>query len=195
MSKEKENGYSQEELVTLQDEVGRVLPCYIEHSVEIEGNEYVLLRPVDDTVEIFSWQADKEEEAFLVEDEEVLDKIFPIAQAVLAEDDLTLKRSAYALTVAGEIAPPDEEDILTLEIDDEEGQAQLEPEQLQFLANFYHENHEYEIFKRLDPLLLFARLNKAGQLELLSPEEFQRVQPLLETQLAQLEDQMFDDME
>jgi hypothetical protein len=61
---------------------------------------------------------------------------------------------------------------------------------LQFLANFYHEDHEYEVFRRLDPLLLFARRNNAGQLELLSPEEFQRVQPMLEEQLAQLEDEM-----
>ncbi|MFB2982239.1 DUF3727 domain-containing protein [Microseira sp. BLCC-F43] len=190
MSTAKENGYSQDETVILKDETGRELTCYVEQSLEAEAKEYVLLRPVDDTVEIFSWQADQEEEAFLVEEEEVLDEIFPIAQAVLAEQDLTLKRSAFALTVAGDVPPPTEEDILTLEIDDEAALAPLEPEQLQFLANFYHEDHEYEVFRRLDPLLLFARRNNAGQLELLSPEEFQRVQPMLEEQLAQLEDEM-----
>ncbi|HAX76633.1 MAG TPA: DUF3727 domain-containing protein [Cyanobacteria bacterium UBA11372] len=190
MSTAKENGYSQDETVILKDETGRELICYVEQTLDVEAKEYVLLRPVDDTVEIFSWQADKEEEAFLVEEEEVLDEIFPIAQAVLAEQDLTLKRSAFALTVAGDVPPPTEEDILTLEIDDEAALAPLEPEQLQFLANFYHEDHEYEVFRRLDPLLLFARRNNAGELELLSPEEFQRVQPMLEEQLAQLEDEM-----
>ena len=193
MSTAKENGYPQDETVILKDETGRELACYVEQSLDVEGQDYVLLRPVDDTVEIFSWQADKEEEAFLVEEEEVLDTIFPVAQAVLAEQDLTLKRTAYALTVAGEVPPPTEEDILTLEIDDEAAPSPLEPEQLQFLANFFHEDHEYEVFKRLDPLLLFARRKQAGQLELLSPEEFQRVQPMLEEQLAQLEEEMYDE--
>lgn len=195
MSNEKNNGSFQDEPVTLQDETGRELTCFIEQSLEVDGQEYVLLRPVDDTVEIFSWKEESPEEAFLVEDEETLEQIFPVAQAVLAEQDLLLKRSAFALTVAGEVPPPTEEDILTLEIDDEESPAGLEPEQLQFLANFFHEENEYEIFKRMDPLLLFARIGKTGQLELLSPEEFQRVQPLLEEQLAQLEDQMFDEEE
>ena len=48
-----------------------------------------------------------------------------------------------------------------------------------FLASFYHEEQKYEVYTPLDPLLFPARRNKAGQAELLSPEEIQRVQPLL----------------
>ena len=186
MSKQKENGYSQEEPVILTDETGRELACYIEQSLEVEGKEYLLLLPVDSPVEIFAWQEDSEDEAVLVEEEDTLNLIFPIAQAVLAEQDLTLKRTAYSLTVAGELPPVDEEEILTLEIEDDA--TNLEPEELQLLASFYHEEQEYAIYTPLDPLLFFGRFNQNGKAELLSPEEFQKVQPLLE-------DQLFDELE
>ncbi|MBD2181739.1 DUF3727 domain-containing protein [Planktothrix sp. FACHB-1355] len=188
MSKQKENGYSQDEPVILKDEAGRELACYIERFLEVEGKEYVLLLPVDSPVEIFAWNEDFEDEeaATLIEDDESINKIFPTAQAVLAEQDLVLKHTAFSLTVAGELPEVDEEEILTLEIEDEISQQQ--PEELQFLASFYHEEQEYAIYTPLDPLLFFGRLTQGGKAELLSPEEFQRVQPMLEEQL-------FDELE
>lgn len=188
MSKKKENEDFQNKPVIIKDEAGLELACYIERSLEVEEEEYVLLLPVDSPVEIFALNEDSEEEeaATVVEDDETLDKIFPVAQAVLAEQDLILKRTGFSLTVAGELPEVDEEEILTLEIEDDI--TQLEPEELQFLASFYHEEQEYAIYTPLDPLLFFGRLNQEGQPELLSPEEFQRVQPLLEEQL-------FDELE
>ncbi|GAB1545450.1 DUF3727 domain-containing protein [Scytonema sp. NUACC21] len=168
--------------ITLTDEKSRTLECYIEHSLEVDGQEYVLLLPVDSPVEIFSWQGDdEEEEAILVEDEAVIDEIFDTAQVVLAEQNLMLKNTAYALTVAGELPPVEESELFTLEIEDEG--TDLEPEQLQLLANFYHKEQEYAIYTPLDPLLFFARISKNGEPELLSPEEFRKVQPLLEEHL------------
>lgn len=173
--------------VTLTDEVGRTLPCYIERSLFVDDQEYVLLLPVDSAIEIFAWQVEgEEEEAVPVEDDATIDKIFPVAEAVLAEQNLILKHTAFSLTVDGELPPVEETELFTLEIE-EEG-TELEPEQLQLLANFYHEDQEYAIYTPLDPLLFFARLNASGLPELLSPEEFRIVQPLLEEQL-------FDEME
>ncbi|MDZ8026578.1 MAG: DUF3727 domain-containing protein [Nostoc sp. SerVER01] len=168
--------------ITLTDEKGRSLECYIEHRLEVDGQEYVLLLPVDSPVEIFSWQGeDEEEEAVLVEDDAIIEQIFGTAQAVLSEQNLTLKNTAYALTVAGDLPPVEESELFTLEIEDEE--ADLEPEQLQLLASFYDEHQEYAIYTPLDPLLFFARIAKTGEPELLSPEEFRQVQPLLEEHL------------
>ncbi|HEY9872377.1 MAG TPA: DUF3727 domain-containing protein [Candidatus Obscuribacterales bacterium] len=181
-----DNDSSQPESVTLTDAAGRSLTCYIEHSVEVEGTEYLLLLPVDSPVEIVAWNEDAEEEATLLEDDAEIDKIFGDAQAVLSELNLTLKRTAYSLTASGELPPVDEQDILTLEMD-EEG-TDLEPEEFQFLASFYHEEQEYAIYTPLDPLLFFARLDGKGKPELLSPEEFKKVQPMLEELL-------FDEME
>lgn len=169
--------------ITLTDEKGRSLECYVEHSLTVDEQEYVLLLPVDSPIEIFAWEGDEDnEEAVLVEfDDAIIDDIFATAQAVLAEQNLVLKQTAYALTVAGDLPPVEESELFTLEIEDEE--ADLEPEQLQLLANFYHEDQEYAIYTPLDPLLFFAKITKTGEPVLLSPEEFRKVQPLLEEQL------------
>ncbi len=177
-----ENDHAQAVSITLTDDKGRSLECYIEHSLSVDGQDYVLLLPVDSPVEIFSWLGDGEdEEAILVEDDDKIDTIFETAQAVLAEQNLTVKNTAYALTVAGELPPVEESELFTLEIEDEE--EDLEPEQLQLLASFYHDDQEYAIYTPLDPLLFFARITHTGKPELLSPEEFRKVQPLLEEHL------------
>ena len=182
-----ENEHFHAASVTLTDEAGRSLACYIERSLFVEEQEYVLLLPIDSAIEIFAWQTDgEEEEAIPVEDDAIIDPIFALAEAVLAEQNLILKRTAFALTVAGELPPVEDSELFTLEIE-EEG-ADLEPEQLQLLASFYYQDQEYAIYTPLDPLLFFARLNTSGQPELLSPEEFRKVQPLLEEQL-------FDELE
>ncbi len=183
-----ENGQSNNGNVTLTDETGRSLSCYIEHSLDIEGSEYLLLMPVDAPVEIVAWDEDEEDDAdaTLVEDDEEIDAIFSDAKAVLAEQNLTLKRTAYTLTVAGELPPVDDDEVLTIEI--EEDNVELEPEEFQFIASFYHEEQEYGIYTPLDPLLFLARRNAAGHPELLSPEEFKKLQPYLE-------DLLFDEVE
>jgi Protein of unknown function (DUF3727)/Protein of unknown function (DUF1292) len=176
--------------VTLKDEAGRSLLCYVEKSLEVEGKDYVLLLPVDSPIEIFAWEPDEEddEEETLVDvEEEELDEIFSTARAVLAEQDLTLNRTALTLTASGDIPLATEEDIITLDLGEDEG-ADMDSEQFQLLANFYHEEQEYAVCTPLDPLLFFARLTPEGQPELLSPEEFQAVR-------SQLEDQLFDEME
>jgi hypothetical protein len=168
--------------ITLIDDTGRSLECYIEHSLLVDEQEYVLLLPVDSPIEIFAWQGeDEEEEAILVDDDAIINQIFGTAQAVLAEQNLIVKNSAYALTVAGDLPPVEESELFTLEIEDED--TELEPEQLQLLASFYYEDQEYAIYTPLDPLLFFARMSPTGQPELLSPEEFRKVQPLLEEHL------------
>ncbi|HYW21604.1 MAG TPA: DUF3727 domain-containing protein [Nodularia sp. (in: cyanobacteria)] len=168
--------------ITLTDDTGRTLECYVEHSLSVDGQEYVLLLPVDSPIEIFAWQGDEEEEeAVLVDDDDVINQIFATAQAVLAEQNLIVKNTAYALTVAGDLPAVEESELFTLEIEDEE--ADLEPEQLQLLASFYDTDQEYAVYTPLDPLLFFARISTTGKPELLSPEEFKKVQPLLEEQL------------
>ncbi|QNP30131.1 DUF3727 domain-containing protein [Cylindrospermopsis curvispora] len=178
-----ENDRADVDLITLTDEKGRSLECYIENSFEIEGQEYILLLPVDSPIQIFAWEGHgDEEEATLVEDDQTIDRIFSTAQAVLSEQNLTLKNTAYALTVTGELPPVEESEILTLEVEGEEEQ-ETEPEQLQLLTNFYYEDQEYEIYTPIDPLLFFARKTQSGKPQLLSPEEFNQVQPLLEEYL------------
>lgn len=167
--------------VTLTDEAGRSLLCYLELSFEVEEREYMLLHPVDSPVEIFVWQEDEEEgEETLVDvDAPEINQVFATAEAVLAEQNLKLKHTAISLTIEGDLPEFIEEDILTLEI---ENGHEPEPEEFQFLASFYHEEQEYAIYTPLDPLLFIAQMNANNQPELLSPEEFQQIQPILEEQ-------------
>jgi hypothetical protein len=180
-----ENGQSDNGSVTLTDEAGRRLTCYIEHSLAVEGSEYLFLVPVDSPVEIFVWNDEEDEDladATLLEDDDEIDSIFSDAQAVLAEQNLTLKRTAYTLTVAGELPAINEDDILTIELEDDE--VEQDPEQFQLLASFYHEEQEYGIYTPVELVPFLAQRNNAGQPVLLSPEELEKVQPLLEELLS-----------
>lgn len=185
----KDNGNSNEESVTLTDEVGRSLTCNIEYSMNLEGQEYALLLPIDSPVEIFTWQGDDTDEAAIpVEDETEIDKIFDTARVVLQEQNLTLRRTAVTLTVVGELPEfPDEDDMASDADPDEES----EFEELMWLTSFYHEEQEYAIYTPLDPFFILARMNDDGKPELLSEEEFQRLEPML----PMLEDQFFDELD
>jgi hypothetical protein len=185
----KDNGKSNEESVTLTDEVGRSLTCNIEYSMNLEGQEYALLLPIDSPVEIFTWQGDDTDEAAIpVEDETEIDKIFDTARVVLQEQNLTLRRTAVTLTVVGELPEFPEEDDMASDADPDE---ESEFEELMWLTSFYHEEQEYAIYTPLDPFFILARMNDDGKPELLSEEEFQRLEPML----PMLEDQFFDELD
>jgi hypothetical protein len=180
-----ENELDDEEKVTLTDEEGRSLECYVENSLEAEYTTYLLLMPVDTPVVILAWDGEDEEEfsdAILIEDSEEIEQIFADAKAVLAELDLTLRNTAYTLTVSGELPPLEDDEIITLEIDSED--KPLEPEELQFLASFYSQEHKYSIYTPLSPLLFLAKYNQQGEIELVSPDERQ-MQPILEELLIE----------
>jgi uncharacterized protein YrzB (UPF0473 family) len=173
------------ELVTLTDEAGRTLACYIERELELklDGKTYLLLLPVDAPIEIFAWNEDDEiAELVSVEEDEEIDLIFADANAVLSEQNLTLKRSAFTLSAVGELPPLDPNEVVTIEIDEED--ENLEPEEFQILARFYNEEQEYAICTPVDPLLFFGTADeKTNTVTILSAEEAERIQPLLEDML------------
>jgi uncharacterized protein YrzB (UPF0473 family) len=182
----------EEEIVTLTDEKGRSLSCTIEYSIEIEEQDYVLLLPVDTPVEIFTWheeEGDDDDAAVFVEADEEIDTIFDTAKVVLEEQNLKLQRTAVTLTVSGELPEfEDEEDLIDTD-DNHNGESDYE--ELMLLARFYHEEQEYAVYTPLDPFLLLARMKSNGEVELLSDEERERIEPLL----PMLEDQLFDELD
>jgi Protein of unknown function (DUF3727)/Protein of unknown function (DUF1292) len=170
------------ELVTLTNELGRELPCYIERELELDGNTYLLLLPVHAPIEIFAWdEEDDLTELVSVEEEEEIDRIFADAHAVLSEQNLTLKRTAFTLSAIGELPPLDPTEVVTIELDEED--ESLEPEEFQILARFYNEEQEYAICTPVDPLLFFGKADAKGVVSLLSETEAEQLQPLLEDML------------
>lgn len=172
------NGRSGSEIVTLIDDTGRSLDCLVEKAIKQGDAHYYLLMPIDAPVTIIVWDDEKDTDAAIwLEEESEISEIFADAQAVLAEFDLTLKRTAYTLTVEGEIDSIEDEEILTIEIEEPNGE--IESEEFRFLVNFFHERQEYEIYTPLTPLLFLAKGTLNGQLELLSKDELNNLQPLL----------------
>ena len=172
-------------VVMLSDDEGRSLSCYVEKSIDLDGDEFLLLLPVHLPIEVFVWEADDDGDEMLADiEEDNIDEIFPSARAVLAELDLLLERSAHTLTAVGDLPEADEEDCFSLEIgESEDGQSATE--EFQMLASFYHNDSQYTLCTPLDPLLFFARRDKAGNVALVEPEEFQSMR-------SQLEDKLFD---
>ncbi|MGC1307693.1 MAG: DUF3727 domain-containing protein [Phormidesmis sp.] len=173
-------------VVTLTDEDGRSLQCYVEKTMVVEDTEFLLLLPVDLPIEIFVWQSDEDnadEEVLVDVEDDDIEALFPSARAVLAELDLLLARSAHTLTAEGDLPEADEEDCFLLETggDDEEPIT----EEFQTLATFFHEGAQYTLCTPLDPLLFFARREPDGSVTLVEPEEFQKMR-------SQLEDKLFD---
>ena len=178
-----DNEPEEAESVTLLDDKGRSLDCYVENSLEMDDHAYLLLMPVDIPVVLIAWDEESGEEeedleAVLLEDYEEIGRIFEDAKAVLAELDLSLKYTAYTLTVSGELPPIEDDDILTLELESDD--EALEPEELQFLTDFYHEEQHYSIYTPLAPLLFLAKSHPNGKVELVSPEDEQTQQILEE---------------
>ncbi len=179
--------------ITLSDETGRSLLCYIELSVEVEGKEYALVNPVDYPVDVFGWietDEDEDEETLVPVEDAELSEIFSTAQAVLAEQNLKLKRTALSLTVEGDLPDVQEDDILVLEV--EETGIGKEQEEYQLLATFFHEEQEYSIYTPMDPVLFVVRLTDGEKPQLLSPEEFQAIQPKLQ---PYFEEHLFEELE
>jgi len=176
-------------VVMLTGEDDRQLACYVEKSIDLNGSEFLLLLPVNLPIEIFVWEADDEsddDEAEVLVDieEEDIDKLFPTARAVLAELDLILERSAHTLTAEGDLPEADEEDCFSLDISEEDDEHSV-TEEFQILANFFHEDAQYTLCTPLDPLLFFATRSAEGAVELVEPEDFQKMR-------SQLEDKLFD---
>ncbi|MFO0166557.1 MAG: DUF3727 domain-containing protein [Microcystis sp.] len=169
-----ENELEEADVITLWDEQGRSLDCYIENAYETDDLTYMLLVPVDTPVMILAWDEESEEEesdAFLIEDSEEIERVFADAKAVLAELDLLLKPTAHTLTVSGELPPLEEDNVLSLEIDSDAPSSSSEPEELQFLASFFSEDQKYSIYSPLAPLLFLGVGDGEGKVELVSPDD------------------------
>jgi hypothetical protein len=168
------------EQITLTDDQGKALVCFLAATLQVDNVPYLLLQPINNSVQIFAWA---EDDVLEIIDEEEEAKIFDTAKAVLAEHDLKLQNTAYTLTVTGELPEIEEEEIVTVDTE-EDGDC----EEFQELAHFYHEEQEYSVLTAIDPLLFFARETPNGGYELLAPEELEKLQPYIEEYLIEVDE-------
>ncbi len=157
----------------LDDLNGNELFCYLEQLVNIEGEEYALLTPVDTPVSLF--KINDKDEPELIEKIEKNEQILRNADAVLQEHDLRLIRSAVTLTVSGELEEPVYDDL-------EEDHLEEDSETYELLVNFNVLEEEYGLYIPLDPFFIVGKLKDKGA-TLIEDEQFDRIQPLIESEL------------
>ena len=157
----------------LNDSNDNELFCYLEQLVNIEGEEYALLTPVDTPVSLF--KINDKDEPELIEKIEKNEQILKNADAVLQEHDLRLIRSAVTLTVSGELEEPIYDEL-------EEDHLEEDTETYELLVNFNVLEQEYGLYIPLDPFFIVGKLKDKGA-TLLEDEDFDRIQPLIESEL------------
>ena len=165
--------------VTLYDHATqRSIECSYKDTVEIDDVTYYLCYPESDVV--FFATYNERQELVAIEDQKMIDDIFPTAYAVLAEEDITLINSAYVLTIE-EMLDGDDEDSEDDDEEDEgeEGEPCTQWDQVNVLAQFKHEGNSVLAVKPLDVTLLIAKDTEDG-IAVLSQEELKRVTPALE---------------
>ena len=157
----------------LNDSNGNELFCYLEQIVKVEEKEYALLTPVDTPVSLF--KINEKDEPELIDKIEKNEQVLNNADAVLQEHDLKLIRSAVTLTVSGELEEPIYDEL-------EEDGLNDESETYELLVNFNLLEQEYGLYIPLDPFFIVGKLQGQGAL-LIEDDEFDKVQPLIETEL------------
>ena len=157
----------------LNDSNGNELFCYLEQLVNVEGQEYALLTPVDTPVSLF--KINEKDEPELIEKIEKNETLLKNADAVLQEHDLKLIRSAVTLTVSGELEEPIYDDL-------EEDDQNEESETYELLVNFNLLEQEYGLYIPLDPFFIVGKITDHGAI-LIENDEFDKVQPLIESEL------------
>ena len=157
----------------LNDSNGNELFCYLEQLVIVEGKEYALLTPVDTPVSLF--KINEKEEPELIEKIDKNEQILKNAEAVLQEHDLRLIRSAVTLTVSGELEETIYDELEEDYIDDDS-------ESYELLVNFNLFDQEYGLYIPLDPFFIVGKLKDKVAL-LVEDDEFDKIQPLIETEL------------
>ena len=157
----------------LNDSNDNELFCYLEQLVNIEGEEYALLTPVDTPVSLF--KINEKDEPELIEKIEKNEQILKNADAVLQEHDLRLIRSAVTLTVSGELEEPIYDEL-------EEDDFEEDSETYELLVNFNVLEQEYGLYIPLDPFFIVGKLKDKGA-TLLEDDDFDRIQPLIESEL------------
>eukprot|EP00871_Galdieria_phlegrea_P004228 jgi/Galph1/4806/GphlegSOOS_G3486.1 len=157
-------------VVTLVDtKYNRELPCYVEQEFEHEG-KILVTNPYF----FASYERGEEGDWELtpLEDEQLVDRLFPYAFQTLTEREIFLNRSAVTLTIEGELP----------EIEDGEEDVFVEAEEDVRLVGTFHDGqneNEYYIFANMDPFLLLGK--KSGEnVVLLGNGEFDKIAPVAE---------------
>ena len=120
-----------------------------------------------------------------------LQKIHSIVEEEFGEE-LSLERTPQTLTLVGELEEGDEDEDDEDEEDDDDDFIDDEEEDVEILLSFEHEDTEYCLVRLLDPVLLVGKAISADEqkVRLLTPEESDKVMPVLEELFLNSQEEM-----
>jgi len=161
------------------------IDCYADSVANLEGVEYTIGVPCDYCVALCYYDPDGNLVPVDLNDQ-LMDDIFPVAENIVTEEfgeELVLQRTPQTLTLVGELEEDDDEDEDDEDDEDEDGDSPYEgDEDVEVLLSFEHRGTEFNLVRFLDPVLLVAKRDpeRPDMRNLLSPEESDRIMPLLE---------------
>eukprot|EP00536_Pseudo-nitzschia_multiseries_P012933 jgi/Psemu1/33619/gm1.33619_g len=158
------------------------IECYADSVITVDGVEYTIGVPCDYCVALCYFEGENLVPVEL--NDELMDDIFPIAENIVEEEfeeELTLQRTPQTLTLVGELEEEDRDEEDEDDFDDDDDDDSDE-EQVEVLLTFEHRDKEINLVRLLDPVLLVGKPDKerADLRVLLSPDESEKIMPILE---------------
>lgn len=160
------------------------IECYADSIAMLGGVEYTIGVPCDYCVALCYFEPDGNLVPVELNDK-LMDDIFPVAQNIVDEEfgeELALERTPQTLTLVGELEEDETDDDMDDDEEDEDEDAVAGEEDVEVLLSFEHRGTEFNLVRLLDPVLLVGKRNaeRPEIRDLLTPEESDRVMPLLE---------------
>lgn len=158
------------------DATGRTLSCGVEHVVEHGGTTYLLCYPMEEVV-MFARagrEGEGEEELVALDAQAQIDAMFPVAEKMLADDDIVLKNTAFFLTM----------DDMSEEVEDDEKEEDEDggEEEVEVMTDFEYQGESFLVVKPVFPVLLIAK-EAEGSLVVLHGEELGRISDIVDEQM------------
>ena len=127
-------------------------------------------------------------------DDKLMDDIFPIAENIVAEEfgeELVLQRTPQTLTLVGELEDDEEDEDEEGDLDEDDEDAEDGDEEVEVLLSFEHRGTEFNLVRLLDPILLVGKNDpeRPDLRLLLTPEESDKIMPVLEEMFLEFNDE------
>ena len=131
-----------------------------------------------------------------VHDQQVLDSLYPNAEAVLSEEQIVLKKTPFVLTVDDltegfEEEEDDDDDGGLGDAVDGDGDPEEADRAVEVLADFYSEGKSYCVVRPVEEVLLVAKeINEGLAYHVLSQPELDSITPIIEEFIENLDPQL-----
>lgn len=169
-----DEGDGEPSVVLVDPNTERTLTVGVEHTIDYSGERYIVCYPMDDPVS-FAYTTDDESELEAVDDPVKVQALFPNAEAVLAEENIELKNTAFVLTIDDQSEYLDDDD--DGDINSHEIQDQFDVE---IIAAFSSKGEHFSVVRALEPVLLIAKEVDHGTYKVLEGTELDTITPIIE---------------